>query len=292
AIGGACAGVMYSATAGENWNWKDFGKSVAMGAVAGAIGGVVGQIGAGLGMAQSMGLNIISNSAAQIGTNLAFGNEVTWGMVAGCVIGGVVASGIGGFNGVQGGGFANMAAEVGFNVFKYGVSGAYSGVIGASIDNRDAVQGLVNGAKYGALGGAVTAGLNIVAMGPTYIPKRTYGNFGDYRPVYRTGTFLTRALAGNGTGMAVGRNMITHRLDESREWSRNGVPVDPVAENELLLAHETWHWQQQVDLGWSKFYTRTLWEYIKFGASNTYDTPGTLEWDADQHAPGLILGTP
>lgn len=55
-------------------------------------------------------------------------------------------------------------------------------------------------------------------MGPAYIPSRTYGNF-QYGPVYRRGTFITRAVF-LGEGVALGRNLVTN------EFKKNPVDSD------------------------------------------------------------------
>ena len=48
--------------------------------------------------------------------------------------------------------------------------------------------------------------------------------------------------------------------------------------------HENYHIQQQDKMGWVEFYMRTAHEYLKYGFSNTYGTPGTLEYEADRYA--------
>jgi hypothetical protein len=38
-------------------------------------------------------------------------------------------------------------------------------------------------------------------------------------------------------------------------------------------------------MGFGNFYGRTTYEYlVSPGFNNVYDTPGTLEWDADNYA--------
>jgi RHS repeat-associated protein len=288
-IGTFTAGATYSAIAAinGNWNWSDFGKSIAMGAVGGAIGGAVAQVGISIGAsAQSLALNIISNVSSQIGTNLVFGNNITPGLVIGSIIGGLVANSFGNFNGVRGGTLANVGAEIGFNAIKYGVSGGASGGLGAMMDGGDIKTGFINGAKNGAIGGSAMAGLNILSMGPTYIPDRKYGNFGGYQPVYRSGTFLTRAIFGEGAGITLGRNLVTHLAKPGGTLDGIGIDIDDF--NQYLRAHETGHYAQEISMGFGKMYQTVLSQYFEYGQLQTYQTPGTLEYEANIYSLNLL----
>lgn len=121
------------------------------------------------------------------------------------------------------------------------------------------------------------AATTIVMFGATYVPNKTYGNFNAYtRPAYRTGTFLTHALF-NGGGVALGRNLVTNRL--------NATDIeDPADFNQFLQAHETGHWVQQIKMGFAKFYSQTMRDYLKHGQYNAYSTKGALEYDANQYS--------
>ena len=285
AIGAATSSAVYTVTAlsNNNWNLGGFATSFAFGAVSGAIGGTIAQVGISLGAsAQSIGLNIISNTGAQIGTNAAFGNHITWGMVAGGVIGGFVSSGFGNFSGVEGGSLANIGAEIGFNALKYGTAGAISGGIAAAIDDADLRQGAINGAVYGAIGGATVAGLNILTMGPAYKPAEKFGDFGRYNPVYRKGTFLTRSIFGEGSGVTLGRNLVTHLAKPGGYVASFGIDIDDF--NRYLQAHETGHYFQEINLGFGRMYMKTLQDYFKYGLRSVYGTAGTLEYAADRYS--------
>jgi len=281
AIGAGTSAGIYSLTAlaNNNWTLSGFLKATAMGAVSGAIGGTIAQAGISLGVsAQSIGLNIISNVGAQVGTNLAFGNHLTWGLLAGAVAGGFISQqAFGNFTGVHGGQLANMGAELGFNAAKYGVAGGIGGALGAMIDGGDVRQGFVNGAKNGALAGVAVSSLNIMLFGPTYKPDRQYfADLGKNNPVYRSGTFITHALFYGGA-VTLGRNIVVNKIpgDDDR--------------NTYLEAHETAHYYEEMTMGFGKMYLTTLQEYIKYGASNTYGTFGTLEYEAQVYA-ATILG--
>ncbi|TVR84824.1 MAG: hypothetical protein EA409_00370, partial [Saprospirales bacterium] len=129
-----------------------------------------------------------------------------------------------------------------------------------------------NGLVHGALGGATQAGLNIISMGTTYLPDQSYGDFGDFEPVYRRGTFITRALM-PGTGVAIGRNLVTNEHDGKYPY---------------LRGHETKHFLQQRRLGFGGFYARIIKEYINPGYVPSMINPGYLEYEADQY--GLRFG--
>ena len=54
--------------------------------------------------------------------------------------------------------------------------------------------------------------------------------------------------------------------------------------DEYLRAHETGHFIQQRRLGFANFYGKIFGEYIIEGFNESYDTPGTLEFDANLHS--------
>src|SRR5690606_18787642 len=141
----------------------------------------------------------------------------------------------------------------------------------------------LQGAKYGAIGGATLGALNITALGAAYIPDREYGDFGRNDPVYRRGTFISKALFPGG-GVALGRNLVTNSLDESKNWQGNGENINPLEYNNYLRAHETGHYDQQIKMGFSRFYARTLGDYLQHRFRNVYGIPGTLEYAADRYA--------
>ncbi len=70
--------------------------------------------------------------------------------------------------------------------------------------------------KYGTIAGGTMAELNIMAMGTAYVPDKKYGNFGKQKPIYRRGTFVTKAFF-SGTGVAIGRSLVTSTL-RGDEW--------------------------------------------------------------------------
>jgi hypothetical protein len=59
---------------------------------------------------------------------------------------------------------------------------------------------------------------------------------------------------------------------------------NPEEYNHFLRAHETAHYDQQINMGFANFYARTFYEYLKYGFRNVYDVPGTLEYNADKYA--------
>jgi hypothetical protein len=109
---------------------------------------------------------------------------------------------------------------------------------------------------------------------------------GRHQPVYRKGTFITRMASGPGTGIAIGRNLVTHQLNENRSYKSVG---DPEKFNHFLLPHETGHYQQQKNMGFGSFYARTSYEYlVDPGFNNVYNTSGTLEFGADTYAKSIL----
>ncbi|MEP1778753.1 DUF6443 domain-containing protein [Reichenbachiella sp.] len=208
----------------------------------------------------------------------------------GAVYGGVsagLARGIPGFSGVKGGSLANIGAELGHHTLQYGISGAVIGGVDAAIHRRNIMDGIVRGAKTGAMVGAGMGALKIAAYGPAYVPEKSYGNFFKHNgPVYRKGTFISRALSGEGSGVALGRNLVTHEFKEG--FSLFGKEVDIARANDFLRAHETAHFIQLRNHGYINFYGRTIREYMRYGLSQVYNTSGTLEYQADQYAFGMF----
>jgi len=288
-IGAVSSAANYSVTAGAGFTWRGFLNASAYGAVAGAVGGGISQFGIGIfgATANSVGLNVISNVGAQVGTGLAFGNDITFGTIAGSIAGGIASNRFGNFQGVEGGVLANIGAEIGFNVLKYGTSGIISGGLGAAFDGNDIGQGALNGLRNGALGGAATAGINIATMGASYIPEDDYGVFDSNAPLYRRGTFLTRAIFGEGSGVTLGRNLVTHLAKSNggiSNYIKNvyGVSVDYF--NRSLIAHETGHYYYETLLGFGKLYGSTLSSYLKFTVRGSYFQRSTMEYAADLYA--------
>jgi hypothetical protein len=70
---------------------------------------------------------------------------------------------------------------------------------------------------------------------------------------------------------------------------RNLITNETGGPSQFLRAHETYHFIQQREMGFGKFYSRTLGEYIKYGINHVYGRSGTLENDADKYANKFIL---
>ncbi len=271
AVGAIMSGAMYAAnsSATGDFTWRGLGRSMAMGAVAGAIGGVVAQAGIAMGAsAHSLGLNIISNSAAQIGTAVAYGQEVNAGTIAGGIVGGIIGTGIGNFQGVSGSSVLNISSEIAYNMAKFGVSGAGSGMVNSLINKGDIGDGFYYGMMNGAIGGATISAMNILAFGAAYKINKNYSDLGKNNPTYRKGHFLYR----KGDGLTIGRNIVT-RLKGNADY------------DEYLRSHEKGHYLQEIGLGFGRMYARTLKEYfIDPGFSKAYTTYTTLEWGAEMNA--------
>ncbi|WP_430409561.1 RHS repeat-associated core domain-containing protein [Kordia sp.] len=284
-VGAATAAAVYTVTAlvTGNWSWSDFGRSILYGAIGGAITGGLSCAGNALFSSavanggtgafwQSATYNVLSEVASQVGTSLVFGDGITLGTIAGGIAGGFAGANIPAWSGVKGGAIKNALGELTYSGMRGGLRGAVSGGFGALVDGRNVRDGILNGAKNGAMGAASQSFAAIAVFGVSYKPDREYGDFGKHKPVYRKGTFITRAFAGRGSGVALGRNLITNEIKGDEDY------------NNYLRAHETGHYAQQREMGVFKFYTQTISEYLKFGMNNVYGTPNTLEYNADRYA--------
>ncbi|NJK97878.1 MAG: hypothetical protein HC905_25875 [Bacteroidales bacterium] len=180
---------------------------------------------------------------------------------------------IGDYSGVIGSGFKNSMFEIGHSVIKGGSQGLAGGAI-LGIINED-VNYLWKGASLGATVGAGMATLRITLMGPTFIPNpEIYCELEDFGQTYRRGSIFTP----KGAGITLGRNVVT-KLTGDTDYDR------------YILHHETGHLSQINRLGSFKFYSRTASEYAKhytkafgLGIRPVYQTPGTLEFEANKYA--------
>ena len=282
AIGAAISGgstIVMNLAAGHDWD-KGLGRSLAFGAVAGGIGAGLGAAFAGTAFGHSTSFGIINNMASTVSTNAIFGNDFTAGTLIGGIAGGLVRGQLPAYSGVNGGSIVNGLGEIFHMAGTGAVSGAVTGGEGAIVDGKSIRHGILSGTMQGSLGGASQAGLNILLMGTTYVPDQSYGDFGEFEPVYRRGNIITRHLM-QGSGIALGRNLITNQFNSktAEKWRIDGADY-----NDFLRAHETAHFAQQRELGFGGFYGRTLSEYLKFGMRNVYNTPETLEFHANRFA--------
>jgi len=147
AIGAGTSAAVYTATSLPFGKFRldNLGKSMLYGAVGGAISGGFSMIGTQLGaFGQSAAFNILSNTASNVGTNLAFGDEITLGSMVGSTIGGAIGGEFGAFKGIKGAGsITNIAGEIGYSAFKGAYVGSISAMIGAGIDQKDMGDALV-----------------------------------------------------------------------------------------------------------------------------------------------------
>ncbi len=271
-IGAGTGAIAYTVGAGisGNWSWSGFGNAIGMGAVGGAIGGgfgALGSIGALGSFGNSLGYGILNQAASNALTNTMFGNDLTWGSVAGSLVGGLAGAGLPNFTGIEGGAFKNAIAEIGFNSAKGAFSGFYSGVTQAAIDkNPDALWQNTLG---GAISGASTSLMNIALLGPAYKPHDTYYSHDrEEQSTYRKGGLLLR----DGAGINLGRSLGTSGEGDVRIRTE---------------VHESTHLWQQRKMGWANFYGKTITSYVseffKYGTIDyLYNTHGTLEWQADK----------
>ena len=266
-IGAATSAAIYSVqtlATGQTWNWNSFGRSACIGAVGGAIGGGFGTVGMALGsFGQSLGYSVLSNVAGSAATTLAFGGNLSFGSVVGMIAGGVVGAGIGSFTGVSGGAFKNAISEMGYNMAKGAIVGGFGGALGAVIEGGNIGEGFLRGSEYGMIAAGTITALNIMVMGATYKPARSFGN-SNSEPVFRRGNFLFH----KGDGLTIGRNLITKLRGDSE--------VD-----KYIQAHETGHYYQQSKIGFANFYFRVAKEYLTTGFYKSYDICGTLEFGAN-----------
>jgi hypothetical protein len=199
-----------------------------------------------------------------------FGNDMTWGSVAGMVAGGTLGSVLPNFNAVKGGAFKNAMAEIGFNTGRGALTGFASGLVQAGVD-RD-VSAIWRNTVGGAISGASTSLFNIGMFGAAQrVENSNLMGIRGEKPVFRSGGLAS--LFGGG-GISWGRTAWANRRNHD---------VD------RMFAHEAAHFDQQQRYGFANFYGRTIWEYLSVGFHNSYKTPGTLEFQAMGMEAGFIM---
>ncbi|MFA5670626.1 MAG: RHS repeat-associated core domain-containing protein, partial [Balneolaceae bacterium] len=292
AIGAGTSAAVYSTTAGVtgNWNLKDFGKATAFGAVSGAISGGIGSAFAGSALGQTASFGVLSNSASTTLSNVVFGNNITAGTLVGSVVGGVIGGQLPKFSGAEGGILANVSSEIAHSSIKGALTGSVSGGLAAAVDGRNVLSGFAQGAYQGAVGGIGISTASILAFGASYRPEIVEDyDFGKNRPIYRRGTFLTKAFF-RGGGITLGRTLVTNRFTEKdiQKAIANNPYANPdgvrnayIQANEELILHETVHHYQIRGLGLGRFYSQSVGSYLKHGFRASYNKPMTLEWRAD-----------
>ena len=267
AIGAAVSAINYSITTlvtGQHWSSSNFWKSMGIGAFGGALGGACGYIGTNwLGsFGNTLGYNMISNVANTVTTNAIFKIDTNWINTLSIIPGSAIGTAIPSFKGVNGNKFLNSISEIGYNTMKGSITGLTSGGFNA-IFQKDP-----NRIWQGLIGGAISGTSRSIAMntifGAPYKTDKSYGTEGLYR-----GGGISDLLR-LGAGLTLGKNMYVH--------STIG--------GEGTRYHENYHVQQQNEMGWAKFYGKTLYEYGKYGFGtqhDVYSTKGTLEYQANQY---------
>ncbi len=290
-IGAAVSAVVYtiSASVTGTWNLGDFGISVLFGAVSGAISGFLSAAGSSLAASggafwQSATYGILSETVSQIGTNLAFGNNISLGTVAGSVVGGVVSGVLPKWNGVQGGYVANALGEVGTSTLKGSVSGAVSGSVGALVDGEDVGKGILTGARNGALGGFSQSVAMVATFGATYKPTNEQLKYANN--MANAFNLSTRSVAWRKGGIYQGLMSLGYKREVT--WGRNVATFGTTSAE--TFGHEYGHIIQFNQQGWAAFQGRGIIEQLQYtfylmglGGKDPYRTPGNNEWGADDY---------
>ena len=265
-IGAGVSALTYSVATlvtGNSWSWKNFGKSLGIGAFGGMLGGATGYLGGALG--NSFGYNMVSQIANSTITNAIFCPDFDYRSLLGIATGALVGTMIPYYSAHGGNAISNGMAEIGYNTMRGAVTGLASGFVDSSLyGNADLIW-------QNAVGGAISGGSRSIFMNAIFgAPYKPAVNEYEAEGLFRKGG-LADIISGSGDGMAIGRNLYTHSGPVYNEY------------NEQTRLHEMRHLLQQLDLGFAKFYGRILIEYIVQG----YDS-STLESDASSYAYGKI----
>ena len=291
-IGAATSAVVYTVTATitGNWSWQNFGNAILYGAVAGAIsGGISGAFSSSAGaFFQSATFNVLKESASQIGSSLVFGDHLTFGTAIGSIAGGFVGAAIGGWKAVKGSWFKNAMGEIAFNTAKGTVRGVVSGGVGAVFDRQDIGQGMILGARNGAMGGfAQSVGL-IAAFGATRQLTNKQAKY--INAIQKTYNFKGAYTVRRG-GLYQGiQSLLNYK--RAVTWGNTIVAFNDTTSD--TYGHEYGHIYQYYTQGWAQFQGKGLIEQMRYSFSkyNPYGTRGANEYWAEyrlQSVGGLTL---
>ena len=301
-IGAAAAAVTYTipAIASGNWNLGDFGKSILFGAATGAVTGIFSAAGAAMGANavmngasgafwQSTTFSILSNVVSQTGVNLAFGNQITLGIVVGAAVGGYIGGKMPSWVGTKGGYFRNAFGEIGLGSIKGGFTGTFSGGISAAIDGGNVGNGMMIGMRNGAIGGASQSLAMIAVFGATYKPTKSQLADADKMAsglgistddvAWRIGGIyqffqprITKWLNSDFNRY----NLPYYRREVT--WGNNVATFNSTSA--AIFGHEFGHIFQNAYQGWAKFQGTGIIEQL-FQGHSAYSTLGTNEYGAE-----------
>jgi RHS repeat-associated protein len=291
-IGAGVSTVTHATTvflSGGTWKDMNIGKAAGLGALGGAVGAGFSMLGSSLGsIGQSMGYEIMSNVAGSAAVDLAFGNRVTVGSLAGSAIGGLIDGTIPRFKGFNhsgeysfGDGLLNGLSELGINTARGALIGGLSGGIGAEINGGRFEDGFRNGLRTGAVAAGIRTSINLAVLGPAIRPKgeimeslesmeRNLGiNIlkGSGTPTFRIGGLWQR-------GLSVGNSLFVGTDMKSKEGKNTWI-------------HETYHYYQQIKQTWAGQMGRGMYEqwYLNLiKRIDPYSYSGTNEYNADLYA--------
>ncbi|MBX9784093.1 MAG: FG-GAP-like repeat-containing protein [Chitinophagaceae bacterium] len=238
-----------------------------MGALGGALGGTFSLLGNSIGaFGQSLSYSMMQNVASQIAVDIAFGNRVTFGSVAGAALGGLLDGSIPEFKGIPfkkynfGAGVANAAAELAINSARGAFVGGFSSVVGGG--------SFEEGARSGAMSRFIRTSINLAVLGPAIRPtgdiKLALNKMekdldikltGPYGPTYRVGGIW-------GRGLTVGRSAMI----SNGQWERD---INDVG----TWVHESFHYYQQLQQGWARMFANGVNEqfFINSRYVDVYD---------------------
>ena len=226
--------------------------SAGMGALGGALGGAFSLYGNSIGaFGQSLTYSMMQNVASQVAVDVAFGNRVTFGSVAGAAVGGLIDGAIPEFKGIPfkkynfGAGVVNTSAELAINTARGALVGGFSSVVGGG--------SFEEGARSGAVSRFVRTSINLAVLGPTIRPtgdiKLALNKMekdldikltGPYGPTYRIGGAWRN-------GLAVGKSFLIRGYNEKTGQSD--------INNIGTWVHESYHYYQQLRDGWARQFT-------------------------------------
>lgn len=301
-VGAAIAVVTYSIPAIMNgsWNWKGLGTSMLYGAITGAISGGISAAGTQMAGAfwQSTTMNMLSGVISQVGTSVAMGDQVTWGMVAAGAVTGYIGGKMNNWTASKGGWLANASGELLYNSGKGAILGSVHGTVAAAIDGKDIGDGMKNGMINGAFGAASQTFAMITVFGATYQPsaekleqvkKMSAQTNTPYEKVnWRSGGLyqLVQPYAAKYIGGLFNPANFNYPVGDFRREVTWGNSVSTFGNNGSLTSaatfgHEFGHIIQVCIQGWAAFQGRGIYEQL-FMPGDAYLTPGTNEYGAEQ----------
>jgi RHS repeat-associated protein len=270
----AYSAIAYTAVSLPTGNFSGKGLLSAIGG-----GALSGGVAAGLSFVPAFGLrgaalNLMRSSAGSATTSALMGQKVSLSSVAVSAIANAAGDKIAGrFQAKSSSMTKNFLAEVWHDARAGAVSGGLAGALGNGDRSRPWYHRIGMGVAYGALGG----GGGAVARNAMYGSPIVVGDIQDNVSYMRSDERVNFNVTFRKGGFL---GMLQRSFEEYGQ-----VNLDRGDESDCKVTlHEAYHALQETRDGFAIMSGRATTELIKYGDGPNYDTPGCVEYEAEQNS--------